>query len=50
MVMAIDSSDIGSDGKAWYIANRVPSDHEAIENVVGAGKRGTSEPTTSAIW
>ena len=36
------------DGKTWYIANRGPSDHEAIGNVAGAGRRGTSEPTPAA--
>ena len=37
------------DGKTWYIANRGPSDHEAIGNVAGAGRRGTSEPKPAAI-
>ena len=37
---------ISYDGKAWYIASRGPSEHEAIGNIAEAG---TSEPTTSAI-
>ena len=42
-------NSVSYDDKAWYIANRGPSDHEAIANVAGAGRRGTSEPTTAAI-
>ena len=40
---------VSYDGKAWYIVSRGPSDHEAVEKVARAGRRGTSEPTASAI-
>ena len=40
---------VSYDGKTWYIANRGPSDHEAIGNVARAGRRGTSEPKPAAI-
>ena len=54
IVMAIDSCDIrhvfrnstelsvSYDGEDWYVASRGPSDHEAIGNVAGAGRRGTT--------
>ena len=42
-------NSVSYDGKAWYIASRGPSDHEAIGNVAGANRRGMSEPTTAAI-
>ena len=52
--MAIDSSDIRhvtieQCKLRWQSLILDPSDHEAIGDVAGAGRRRTSEPTTSAI-
>ena len=46
--MAIDSSVIKLGWQNLVHSEQRP-DHEAIGNVAGAGRRGTSEPTVAAI-